>query len=164
MTQGSSQKQFDPSLEADRYLIFRLGHELYGTPLLGVREVVENQPAKSVPNTVPHFKGVINIRGQIVGVIDLRMRFDHPAAETPNTALMVFETNSGPMAALVDKVESVVKIEEQYIVRRPNVRSMRSLEFLIGIAQDDGRLVTLVDLNKTLGNEELKALALGDAL
>lgn len=150
----------DESTEAHRYLIFRLADELYGTPLLGVREVVEVQPAKPVPNTAPHFNGVINIRGQIVGVIDLRVRFGHATKSSPNMALMVFETDCGPLAALVDKVESVVKLSEQAIDRNPNIHSSEKLNFLIGIAHEHERLITLIDLNKTLEAEDLETFNL----
>ena len=158
MTTEQQHLSVSDSTEEGRYLLFRLGTELYGTPLLGVREVVEAQPTKPVPNTISCFTGVINIRGEIVGVIDLRMRFGHPANTGAESALMVFSTEAGPMAALVDKVEAVVKIPDDKIDKQPNVHTTVPLEFLLGIAKDSERLVTLIDLNRTLGKEELKAI------
>lgn len=147
--------------EEARYLLFRLGGECYGTPLLGVREVVEPQEPTPVPNTVRHFAGVINIRGEVVGVIDLRARMGHAVTKSTEMALMVFDTPSGPMAGLVDKVEAVAKIPEKDIERKPNVQSRAPIEFLLGIARQKGRLVTLIDLNKTLAVEELRSLGAG---
>jgi len=141
-----------------RYLLFRLGGELYGTPLLGIREVVEPQEPKPVPNTVPYFSGVINIRGQVVGVLDLRQRFQHDAEKHTGMALMVFDTEAGPLGALVDRVEAVVPIPDSSIEKKPNVRTTVPLEFLLGIGNENGRLVTLVDLNRILGREELRAI------
>ncbi|MFK8136967.1 MAG: chemotaxis protein CheW [Bdellovibrionales bacterium] len=140
-----------------RYLLFRVGEELYGTPLLGVREVVEPQACKKMPNTVPYFKGLINIRGEIVGVIDLRIRFSQ-SAEDEGAALIVFDTDAGAVGALVDQVDSVLAITEDIIDKNPNVGSMVPVEFLVGIAKLEDKLVSLVDLNKTLGNEELSQL------
>lgn len=156
--------QFEELSETDgvvddiKYLLFRLGGELYGTPLLGVREVVEPQPCKPVPNTAPYFKGVINIRGQIAGLADLRVRFGYEAEANPQQALLLFETETGPMAALVDTVEAVVRIDEKDIETRPNIRVQVPLEFLVGIASFQGRLVTLIDLRRSLGSEDIVAI------
>jgi purine-binding chemotaxis protein CheW len=134
----------------NKYLLFRLGDELYGTPLLGVREVVEPQASKPIPNTPKHFSGVINIRGEIVGVIDLRMRFNHKAEVNPHQALMVFSTDGGPMAGLVDKVESVISLTDKEIEHNPNVGIDVSRDALIGIGKHSKRLITLIDLHKVL--------------
>lgn len=149
---------FETSEDEIRYLLFRLGGELYGTPLLGIREVVEPQDPKPVPNTVPYFSGVINIRGQVVGVLDLRQRFQHACDKHSGMALMVFDTEAGPLGALVDRIEAVVPIPDTNIEKKPNVRTTVPLEFLIGIGNQEGKLVTLVDLNRILGREELRAI------
>jgi purine-binding chemotaxis protein CheW len=140
-----------------RYLLFKVGGELYGTPLLGVREVVEPQEAKPLPNTAPFFSGVINLRGQVVGVVDLRKRFECEVKKHPGMALMVFDTDSGPLAALVDEIECVVQIPPAHIESKPAVRSHVGLDYLLGVGNHDGRLVSLIDLNRVLGNEELKS-------
>jgi purine-binding chemotaxis protein CheW len=150
-----------PEIEAadeSKYLIFRLGSEIYGTPLLGVREVLEPQPAKPIPNTAEHFLGLINIRGQIIGVVDLRIRFEYPVLESPSVAFLVFETESGPIAAVVDKVEAVVRIDEAQLHKKPNIRSQVPVEFLIGATSHQNQLVTLIDLNKTLSKEDYVAI------
>lgn len=148
----------EESPEEVRYLLFRLGGELYGTPLLGVREVVEPQPCKPVPNTAPHFKGVINVRGRIVGLADLRIRFGYEPVASPQLALLLFETESGPIAAVVDAVETVLRIDEKDIETRPNIRAQVPTEFLIGIANLQGRLVTLIDLGRSLVAEDIVAI------
>jgi purine-binding chemotaxis protein CheW len=140
--------------DESKYLLFRLGDELYGTPLLGVREVLQPQNPKAIPNTVPHFMGLINIRGQIIGVVDLRIRFEYEKLDAPTRAYLVFETETGPIAAIVDKVEAVVRIDEGQMHKKPNIRSQVPVQFLIGAANHLGTLVTLIDLNKTLSKED----------
>lgn len=146
-----------PQDDDARFLLFRIGGELYGTPLLGIREVVEPQEPKPIPNTVPFFSGVINLRGQVVGVLDLRKRFGCEASPHPRMALMVFATEAGPLGALVDEIECVARIPSSAIDSQAVIRSHIDADYLIGIGNQDGRLISLLDLNKLLGAEELKA-------
>jgi purine-binding chemotaxis protein CheW len=118
---------------------------------------VEPQEPKPIPNTVPFFSGVINLRGQVVGVVDLRKRFGCEATQHPRMALMVFATDSGPLGALVDEIECVTKILETNIASDAVIRTHVPSDYLIGIGNQEGRLVSLIDLNKILGTEELKA-------
>lgn len=140
--------------EGSKYLLFRLDGEMYGTPLLGVREVIQPQATKAIPNTAPYFMGLINVRGQIIGVVDLRARFDYTAIDVPSMAFLIFETDIGPIAAIVDKVEAVIKIEEDNFHKKPNIRSQVPVEFFMGATTFEDQLVTLIDLNKTLSKED----------
>jgi purine-binding chemotaxis protein CheW len=146
-----------PQDDEARFLLFKVGGELYGTPLLGIREVAEHQEPKPIPNTVPFFSGVINLRGQVVGVIDLRKRFGHEVIQHPRMALMVVATESGPLGALVDEIEAVVRIPSTTIESKAVIRSHVSVEYLIGFAHHNDRLISLIDLNGILGTEELKS-------
>jgi purine-binding chemotaxis protein CheW len=148
---------FDPTDES-KFLIFQLDTELYGTPLLGVRQVLQPHRPKPIPNTTKHFLGLVSIRGQVMGVVDLRIRFNYPIADGPNVAFLVFETESGPLAVIVDKVEAVVQLSEELLQSQSqsklNIRSQIPLEYLIGAVTHRDQLVTLIDLNKTLSNED----------
>lgn len=130
----------------NRYLVFRLGKELYATPLLRVREVVEPFEPKPIPNTPKYFSGVVDIRGEVVGVVDLRLRFGHGVEKIGTQALMVFATESGPMAALVDQVVSVITLTENEIEARGNLGAAQSIDSIIGIGKKDKKLITLIDL------------------
>ncbi len=143
----------------NRYLLFEVGKELYGTPLLDVREVVEFQEPKFMPNMVSHFVGVINIRGSIVGVIDLRKRFGEKADSNTKTAMLVSDTPQGTIAAIVDRVDSVISIEQSMIDEKPPVITSVKQEYLTGVAKAKDRLVTIVELQRILGDENLVAKA-----
>lgn len=140
--------------EESRYLLFRLNNELYGTPLLGVREVVQPQKPQYVPNTMPFFKGLINVRGQVVGLVDLRSRFGYPQIESAKQALLVFETESGPVAVTVDQVEAVTRVLDTEIHKKPNIQSQVPMEFLLGVTHYQNKMVTLIDLKRTFSAEE----------
>lgn len=150
-------------VQDDRYIIFRLGSEVFGTPLLTAREVVELQPIKKIPNTTPDFLGVMNVRGEIIGVLDLRLRFGFPSKTDELSALIVFPTPVGTMAVVVDRLEAVVNIPMDSVEQNPNIQSKVPMRYLVGIAKHEGELVTLLDLFKTVQQEEVvqfqKALA-----
>lgn len=141
-----------------RYLLFRLGDELYGTPILGVREVLEPQAVKPVPNSVKYFAGVTNVRGEIVAIVDLRMRFGHECSKTQTQAFVIFDSAVGPIGAIVDRVETVADIREDDIERSPKVEMEIDADFLVGIGKYNDRLISLIDFNKALGAEDLSQL------
>lgn len=139
--------------EEDRFFIFQIGDELCGTPLLGVREVIQAQEVKAVPDTKPFFVGMVNIRGQIIGVIDLRLRYGHPPVNSEHKAFVVFDTRKGTVAAIVDRVDSVSSISNSQIDKSKSVMAGISPDYLLGVAHVGSRLVTLLDLNRLLGDE-----------
>lgn len=150
----------EENLDDSKYLLFRLGDDLYGTPLLGVREIVEPQSFKPVPRSMKYFLGVMNLRGQIVGVIDLRLRLGINAERNSLNALIVFDTEAGPIAALVDRIDAVAAIKDDSIDANPKVSTEVPLDFLLGIARIEGdHLVTLMDLKELLNVQELLAIS-----
>lgn len=141
--------------EQNRYLVFTIGGESYGTPLLAVREVVEYQKPKFMPNMADHFSGVINIRGSIVGVVDLRSKFRVTTEKENNQSLLICDTEQGPIAAVVDKVEAVVGLDDEAIEKNPPIQSKVQQEHLIGVAKYKDQLVTVIDLLKTLSTDKI---------
>jgi purine-binding chemotaxis protein CheW len=147
--------------ERDHYLLFCLGDELYGAELLSVREVLEPQKPKAIPQTVRSFLGVVNIRGEIVGVLDLRIRLGYPSEGSNRTAMMVIAGTGAPIAALVDRMDGVAKIPDERIDRNARVENRMPIKYIVGIAQHKGQLVTIVDLNAVLEHEEFSAISQG---
>ncbi len=140
-----------------KYLIYKIGEEVYGSPLLSIREVLEYQAPKFMPNMVDYFTGVINVRGGIVGVIDLRLKFKLiEKNKNSQTALLLCDTDRGLIAAVVDAVESVQLIEEKDLEKEPPIQSKIDKSFLIGVARNKDRLITIVDIHKSISFEELK--------
>ena len=141
--------------DESRYLLFWLGDELFGTPLLGVREVVELQKIKPIPHTVKSYVGVINIRGEIVGTIDLRMQFDLPVTESRAAAMMVFDTTGGPIAAIADRLDGVVHIGPDEIDNSPRIQAKVPMEYLLGVGKWQDKMVTLINLGNVLDAQEI---------
>ena len=149
------ERQPEENGDEHKFIIFSLGNEIYGARLLEVREVVEALPTKIVPNTISSFIGVSNLRGQIVGVLDLRKRFSIDFEDADRPVFLVFDTPSGALASQVDKVESVSVIAPDDIEDKPNIVSTIPSKFILGIGKVDDRMVTIIDLKSVLSNEEL---------
>ncbi|MBF0206508.1 MAG: purine-binding chemotaxis protein CheW, partial [Oligoflexia bacterium] len=94
-----------------KYLIYRLGGELYGSPLLSIKEVIKVNKIKPVPYTVPHYRGIISLRGNIIGIVDLRIKFGlSPQEGKYGSSVLIVENEEITIGALVDDVESVVAL------------------------------------------------------
>ena len=146
--------EFD-NINAEKYLEFLLGEGIFATKLTEVREVIEYRPPKPVPHTAPFFKGVINLRGEIIGVVDLRQRLEMKSAETP-LAMLVFDTDYGPLAALVDKVTSVTVIPDAQLEKRTTQQGADvERAYFIGIGRADDRLLTVITLKTILSKEQM---------
>ena len=137
-----------------KFLVFKVGDELFASPLLSIREVLEYQNPKPMPNMVPHFSGVINVRGAIVGVVDLRTKFlvnSTPGAKNP---LLLCDTPRGTIATIVDSVEKVQEILDADIETNPPIQVKVDVTYLKGVARVANQLITIVDIHELLNDEE----------
>jgi purine-binding chemotaxis protein CheW len=137
-----------------KYLLFKLNEELYATPLLAVKQVIEFQSVKSVPNTVPYFIGLINYRGQIIGLVDLKKRFQMPENENVDKTFLIFESEGGSIAAQVDFVDAVISLADEKIEKNPNIKSKVPESYMLGVAHYNDQMITLIDLSKSFSSEE----------
>ena len=127
-----------------KYLIFQLGGQNYGTPLLSVREVIENKEAKPVPNSDAAFEGVINLRGDVIGVVDLRKILKIEPRQS--LSILVFESEMGTLGGIVDRCLSVTEISDSDVDKASGVTKRDGSGYLIGIGKVPDGLVTLVNL------------------
>jgi len=141
--------------EIAKYLIFNIGSEWYGTPLMDVREVIEYHKPKAVPNTQPHFSGVINLRGSIVGVVDMRLKFGVSVVPESPSVFLVCDTEQGPLAAIVDRVNSVLAIDEENIERSVPTLNKIHKSYLHGIARQEDQLISIIKLANILSLENV---------
>ena len=163
MTSTSSTS--NPSLaKAGRYLTFNLGAESYGLPVLNVREIIRLCPITPVPRMPEHIKGVINLRGTVIAVLDLRAKFQLAAmAYGERTCIIVVQipNPSGGrtlMGAIVDAVEEVVQLNEADIEATPNFGGSPDTQFILGLATLRGGVKTLLNIEKIFLEEGTLAL------
>jgi purine-binding chemotaxis protein CheW len=159
-----SQNQLQPNDEVDelknRYIVYKVANELYASPLISIREVIKQVEIKAVPFMVKYFKGVINLRGQIVSVVDLveKLELVPKIDQKIQRLILIVETSQGLIGALIDDVELVADFEEKSIERNPSVEVKVPVEYFLGIARMEDRLVNLLHLGQALEADHMKLI------
>ncbi len=139
-----------------QYVTFTLEDEVYGINVMQVQEVLREIEVAPVPGAPHYVTGIINLRGNVVSVIDARTRFGLQQREgTPYTRIIVIEAQQQIIGILVDSVAEVVDIEMSEIETAPNVGNEETARYIDGVVSRDERLLILVDLNKLLTEAEL---------
>lgn len=138
-----------------QWVTFRLQEETYGINVMQVQEVLRYSEIAPVPGSPEYVLGIINLRGNVVTVIDTRARFGLPPAEvTDNTRVVIIEAEKQVIGILVDSVAEVVYLKQSEVDVAPNVGTDESARFIQGVANREGELLILVDLNKLLNDDE----------
>jgi len=142
----------DENTMEGKFLTFRMGNELYGLPIEYVIEIIGVQQITRVPDMEEHVKGVINLRGQVIPVIDVRLRFGiEPRPYDDRTCIMVTHIRGLSIGLIVDSVDEVRDIPPISIVTAPSVATSNSGRFIEGISQQDhGVVVIILNLQKFL--------------
>ncbi|WP_100753119.1 chemotaxis protein CheW [Vibrio salilacus] len=146
--------------EVLQWVTFQLEEETYGINVMQVREVLRYTEIAPVPGAPDYVLGIINLRGNVVTVIDTRSRFGLMQGEiTDNTRIIVIESEHQVIGILVDSVAEVVYLRSSEIDTTPSVGTDESAKFIQGVSNRDGKLLILVDLNKLLTDEEWDDMA-----
>ncbi|MEF1297899.1 chemotaxis protein CheW, partial [Vibrio parahaemolyticus] len=146
--------------EVLQWVTFQLEEETYGINVMQVREVLRYTEIAPVPGAPDYVLGIINLRGNVVTVIDTRSRFGLMEGEvTDNTRIIVIESERQVIGILVDSVAEVVYLRSSEIDTTPSVGTDESAKFIQGVSNRDGKLLILVDLNKLLTDDEWDEMA-----
>mgnify|MGYP001250097930 FL=1 len=138
-----------------QWVTFKLQEETYGINVMQVQEVLRYTDIAPVPGAPIYVLGIINLRGNVVTVIDTRARFGLPPSDvTENSRIVIIEADKQVIGILVDSVAEVVYLRASEIDTAPNVGTDESAKFIQGVSNRDGELLILVDLNKLLTDEE----------
>ncbi|WP_348734436.1 chemotaxis protein CheW [Rheinheimera texasensis] len=149
---GKGKESTDQVLQ---WVTFKLQEETYGINVMQVQEVLRYTDIAPVPGAPMYVLGIINLRGNVVTVIDTRARFGLPPSDvTENSRIVIIEADKQVIGILVDSVAEVVYLRASEIDTAPNVGTDESAKFIQGVSNRDGELLILVDLNKLLTDEE----------
>jgi len=148
---------------AGKYLVFELGREQFGIQVLKVREIMGIQEITALPQTPAHVKGVINLRGKVTPVVDLRLKFGLSELQhTQRTCIIVVEVKgeAGPMlmGVVVDAVAEVLNLAGADIEDTPDFGDGTETPFLLGMAKVKGKVKILLEIDRVLTTQDLHAL------
>mgnify|MGYP000912368738 FL=1 len=136
-------------------VVFSLDKEFYGLDIDSVEGIIKLQAITKMPNTPAYIEGVINLRGSVIPVIDLRKRFGLPTIETtPDTRIINVFLGSTKVGMIVDGVSEVIRIPDESVVPPPSMISSVDTAFIRAIAKVDERMITLLDLSQILNRDQ----------
>ena len=149
--------------KAGKYLTFSLAGEEYGIAILKVKEIIGMMPVTPVPQTPSYVKGVINLRGKVIPVTDLRLKFGMaPIDYTERTCIIVMETEGEAdvilLGIVVDAVSEVLNIKHDDIQETPNFGTALNTDFMLGMAKIENSVKILLDIDKVLSERDMAAL------
>lgn len=165
LDEGSGKAGAGSSLadKAGQYLTFVLGEEIYGLEILKVQEIIGMMTVTRVPRTPEYVRGVINLRGKVIPVIDLRSKFNMEVREdTSRTCIIVVQVKSAnhqvTMGIIVDEVSEVLGVAGEQIEPAPSFGSDVKTEFILGMGKVGSKVVMLLDVDKVLSWGEIASL------
>lgn len=146
-----------------KYLTFRLAEEDYGIPLHQVKEIIGMMPVTAVPQTPDHVKGVINLRGQVIPVSDLRLRFGMDMiAYNDRTCIIVVDIRGADsttrMGVIVDAVSEVLNVRKEEIEASPSFGALARTEYILGMANMDESVKILLDIDRVFDPQDIAVL------
>ncbi len=149
--------------EITQCLTFNLSDEVFAVDVGRVREILEITSITKVPQTPDFMRGVINLRGSVVPVIDLRLKFGMTETErTVNTCIIVVEVTmdgeTNVLGFLADSVQEVIEMEQGHIEAVPHIGTKMNTDFLKGMGKHDGGFVMILDIDKVFSSDELAAV------
>ncbi len=143
-----------------KFLTFFLGGEEYGLEILKVQEIIGMMDITPVPRTPESVRGVINLRGKVIPIVDLRAKFSMPPAErTSETCVIVVEANRMQTGIVVDQVSEVLDISGDEVEDAPAFGPGVRTDYILGIGKSEGRVRLLLDIDLTLSGEDLAGIA-----
>jgi purine-binding chemotaxis protein CheW len=163
MNTESMEKPQDFRVLAGKYLTFHLDNEEYGLEILKVKEIIGMQEITKIPGTSRYIRGVINLRGQVIPVVDLRRKFSMEELKiTRKTCIIVVQVEKGKaglvMGIIVDEVSEVVEISAEQIERPQCLGTTMNKQFILGMAKTESAVKILLDIDQVLSDEEVATL------
>lgn len=132
-------------------VVFRLADESYGIEIFRVNEIIRLREITPVPRTEAHVRGLVNLRGKTIPVIDLRTRFCLPeSTESDSSRIIVVDSDSGQIGVVVDAVTEVLTLHEDQIDETPGLVADLNTQFVRAVAKTNDKLITLLDLDHAL--------------
>ncbi|AOY78207.1 chemotaxis protein CheW [Clostridium formicaceticum] len=159
MAENLAQEIAEEDTQKDKFLTFSLGNEFYGIDIKYVIEIIGIQLITEIPQLPEYIKGIINLRGKIIPVMDVRLRFKKPFREyNDRTCIIVIDVKDISVGMIVDTVSEVLSISEENILQPPQLNG-ESNKYIRAIGKVDSEVKLILDCDELLSNEETENLA-----
>lgn len=156
---SSITSEVDEDTQKGKFLTFSLGNEFYGLEIAYVTEIIGIQPITEIPELPDYVKGIVNLRGKIVPVMDVRLRFKkEPRQYNDRTCVIVIDIQDVSVGLIVDSVSEVLTIPEESIVPPPEIKAVQN-RYIKGIGKVEGDIKLLLDCEKILNEDDIVSLA-----
>ncbi len=161
MSQEEKKSDEKGTQQGKRYICFNLGTEEYAIPLLTVREVIAVPEITHVPFSPPYFLGIMNLRGQVISVIDLRQKLGIKPNENSETAVIICDLAPLSLGLVVDSINSVLSPKDDEVSEKPEMPNNKNTEYITNVYRKANQLILMLDIKKTLTGEDQAALKKG---
>jgi len=152
----------DISTETQKYLTFILDNQYFAIPIKNVMEIISMQDPTEMPDFPPYVKGIINLRGKIIPLIDLRTRFHRSECEyNERTSVIVVKVREFDVGFIVDEVDEVIDLSKSQIAPPPNMSSEIQNRYIIGVGKYADKIILILDSNKVLSEDEIDDISSG---
>lgn len=141
-----------------RYICFGLGAEEFAIPLLTVKEVIGMPEITPIPQSASHFLGIMNLRGNVISIMDLRVKLGQKPTRTDETTVMIIDLGDYSLGVVVDSVKYVLSPSKEELGDKPVVESSKSTDYIVGVFRKDQSLVLMIDIAKALSVEDRSVL------
>lgn len=140
--------------QTKRYLCFNLGKEEFALPLLTVKEVIGMPELTPIPQMPPHFLGMMNLRGNVITVLDLRNKMGIKPQPSDEQSVIILELGELHLGCVVDCVNSVMNLSDDQILEKPHMENTKSSNSIVGVIKKSESLILLLDIAKALSLDE----------
>lgn len=144
--------------ELSRFIEFSLGNEDYAIPLLMVREVISIPDTTPIPKSPPHFLGIMNLRGQVISVVDLRKKLKVEARRDKEEAVIIVDIGGMNIGVVVDSINKVLAFSSEDVSEMPEVEHQVNTHFIFGVYKKENSLTVLLDIAKVLDLKDIEAI------
>ena len=145
--------------ELSRFIEFSLGKEDYAIPLLMVREVISVPETTPIPKSPSHFLGIINLRGQVISVVDLRKKLKVEAKQEKEEAVIIVDIGSMNIGMVVDSINKVLAFSFDEVSEMPEVENQINTQYILGVYKKENSLTVLLDIAKVLDLKDMDAIS-----
>jgi purine-binding chemotaxis protein CheW len=145
--------------DVNRFIEFSLGGEDYAIPLLMVREVISVPDTTPIPKAPTHFLGIMNLRGQVISIVDLRKKLKVDSRKDKEEAVIIVDIGSMNIGVVVDSINKVLAFSPEEVCEMPEVESQLNTQYIQGVYKKEKTLTVLLDLAKVLDLKDYEALS-----